>query len=430
MERFETLLRENMPVLERFIRFRVSHRFDAEDILQETCAAAARNEEKLNNPEAFKSWLLAIARNKCADYYRRKARVMEIPVDVLPAASFARGLYGRGEKSAVRDTLELLDSPEKQILYLYYFLEWPQARIAERLNIPLGTVKSRLHYARESFREKYPHPPKEKGANNMSAYIMPDKMPEYTIEKSNLPPFDVRWEEMMGWFIKPRLGEKLTWAMYDFPEKTRTEQCAMEVLGPAEVHGIQGVEIKAVETDPMDCNSAGGQKEVTRHFVAQLTDTHCRILAESHMENGIKKYYTFLDGGDFLDNWGFGEDNCGNEVNLAPKGDIFRDGNTVTTADKQFLLDVVGRYTVTIGGKAYDTVCVMDCYTYNDGVVSEQFLDRQGKTILWRRFNRNDWHFASYQKPWTKILPDNERITVNGGVYVHWYDCITDYILK
>ncbi|MBQ2798138.1 MAG: hypothetical protein IJF09_01985, partial [Ruminiclostridium sp.] len=73
--------------------------------------------------------------------------------------------------------------------------------------------------------------------------------------------------------------------------------------------------------------------------------------------------------------------------------------------------------------------CVMDIETYDGGVVSEQYLDKNGRTILWRRFNRNDWAKDRYKKNWTEILPDNECITVNGEVYVHWYDCITDYIL-
>ncbi len=66
-------------------------------------------------------------------------------------------------------------------------------------------------------------------------------------------------------------------------------------------------------------------------------------------------------------------------------------------------MDIVGRYTVTIGGKSYDTVCVMDIETYNCGVVSEQFLDKNGKTILWRRFNRDDWAIEYYQKKWSEI---------------------------
>lgn len=72
------------------------------------------------------------------------------------------------------------------------------------------------------------------------------------------------------------------------------------------------------------------------------------------------------------------------------------------SANKDFLLDIVGCYTVTIGGKSYDTVCVMDIETYDCGVVSEQFLDKNGKTILWRRFNRDNWAIDRYKKLWSR----------------------------
>ena len=72
---------------------------------------------------------------------------------------------------------------------------------------------------------------------------------------------------------------------------------------------------------------------------------------------------------------------------------------------------------------------VMDIETYNHGVVSEQFLDKNGKTILWRRFNRDDWAIDRYKKKWSEQLPENDQLTVNGVTYVQWYDCITDYIL-
>ena len=263
----------------------------------------------------------------------------------------------------------------------------------------------------------------------MKKEIMPVNMLEYTIRPSGKESFAVKWEEMMGWFIVPRVGETLCWAMHDFPERIRTEYTEMAVVGRAEVHGIEGVEITAKEHDPMYCNVTDNSQLAERRFVAQLTDTHCRALAESHMENGVRKCYTFLDGPDFLDNWGFGEDNCGNETNLSPKGDIKREGDTVVAADKEFLLDIVGRYTVTINDKTYDTVCVMDIETYNGGMATEQYLDQNGRTVLWRRFNRDDWAMDRYGTKWSERLSENERITVNGDTYVHWYDCITDYIL-
>lgn len=198
----------------------------------------------------------------------------------------------------------------------------------------------------------------------------------------------------------------------------------MQVIGKAKVHGIEGVELTARESSYSDKTAV-----INRTFIAQLTDDHCRYLAAFRNDGDVRNYITFLDGDEFLQNWGFGEDNCGNETNLMPKGDIQRSGNVVSGADKAFLLDIVGRYTVAINGKSYDTVCVMDIETYSGGIVSEQFLDKSGKTILWRRFNRDDWAFDHYKKKWSEQLPENERLIVNGNLYVHWYDCITDYIL-
>lgn len=428
MDEFEALLSRERGPVERFVRFRLPSQTDADDVLQEVYLTAFQRFGQIKDRNAFRPWLLSIARNKCNDYFREKARSMEIPIDAISESVLSYSRTGLRETSAVRETLGLLGDKDKQILYLYFWKELPQAEIARRLGLPLGTVKSRLHTAKQNFKSRYPYPIKLiQGGNTMKK--LPDMLPEYTIEESPLPPFPVRWEELMGWFIVPRLGEKLSWAMYDFPEKKRTELCVIEVVGKAQVHGIEGVEIAVTEYDPMDCNQTGTPDLAQRTIVAQLTDTHCRILAESHTEDGINKFFTFLDGEAFLGNWGFGENNCGNEIHLVPKGDITRSGSVVTGADKEFLLDVVGRYKVTIGGKVCDTVCIIDIETYNDGTLSEQFVDENGRTILWRRFNRDDWAIDRYGKPWSQLLPESERMLVNGQTYVHWYDCITDYIL-
>ncbi len=421
---FEELLREVEPALQRFVRFQIGNRQDAEDVLQETRLAAFRAFGALRDRQNFRAWIVEIARRKCADYYR--GRKPEIPLDELPENTLTQSLHGLTYSSPVRETLDELSDRDREILRLFYFEDLPQERIAAMLGIPVGTVKSRLHTAKQHFKDRYPYSPK--GEKTMLTK-MPATMPEYTITPSDKPPFPVKWEEIMGWFIVPKLGEKLEWAMYDFPEKKRTEYMLEEAVARAQVHGIEGVEILVKEYEPMENNRIDGRNFNERRLVAQLTDTHCRILAESHESGGVKRYYTFLDGDDFLDNWGFGEDNCGNETHISPKGDITRDGSAVTAKDKPFLLDVVGRYTVTVNGKSYDTICVMDIAAYDAGVVSEQFLDANGRTVLWRRFNADGWGYGRYQKLWTEMYPENETLTVNGETYVHWYDCITSYIL-
>lgn len=428
MTEFEILLNECKNAVERFVWFKLSSKADADDILQETYLTAFQKFDTLADKSHFKAWIISIARNKCNDYYRRKAKSVDVSIDELAEQPLTASRYGYVEQHDVYDTLESLSGNDKQIIDLFYIQGYNQSEISQRLNIPVGTVKSRLYTARNNFKRLYlPDTIYRKVDENMKK--LPEIMPEYTITRLDKEPFSVKWEELMGWFIVPKLGEKLNWAIYDFPKRNRTEYDEMQVIGKAEIHGIEGVEITAKQYAPMDCNKTDNDKIAERTFIAQLTDTHCRFLAESHISGEVKKCYTFLDGDEFIPNWGFGENNCGNEVNLSAKGDIIRNGSEITTADKPFLLDAVGRYEVKIGDKSYDTICVMDIETYDGGVVSEQYLDKNGRTILWRRFNRNDWAKDRYKKNWTEILPENERITVNGEVYVHWYDCITDYIL-
>lgn len=429
MDEFGKMLRDVSSGVERFVRYRLPSQSDADDVLQEVYLSAYRNFSGLKNKAAFKSWIISIARNKCNDYFRAKAAQMEISIEELSQQELSAGRLGISAVHTVRETLDRLGDKDKQILYLYFWKELPQTEIAKLLDIPVGTVKSRLHTAKQHFKNKHPYQTqKSKGDTTMQK--LPEYIPEYTIERLEAEPFSVRWEELQGWLIVPRLGQKLTWGMYDFPERKRTEYTEMEVVCRAEVHGIEGVEVVAVQFDPADYYRTGALDRVERRFVAQLTDTHSRYLAETHMEDGVRKCYTFLDGEAFLNNWGFGEDNCGNEVNLHPKGLLQREGNCVTGTIPREVVDVVGRYRVTIGGKSYDTVCVMDIECFNDAVASEQYVDQNGRTVLWRRFNRDDWAIDRFGgKPWSEKFPANERITINGETYVHWYDCISDYIL-
>ena len=439
---FEKLYLSCKSVLERFVYYRMPSKSDGDDILQEIAISAFKNMTEIKNPESFKSWIFKIAKNKCNDFYRNFAKRYEIPLDEITDTIVSMSRYGISDTQVVRETLSDLADKDKQILFLYYFKNKPQAEIASFLQIPLGTVKSRLHTAKQNFKEAYPFPPKpnktnkSKGENNMkNLKFLPDIMPEYKITQSTKTPFDVKWEENIGWFIIPKLGEKITWAMYDFPERTRSEVFDIKVTGRASVHGIEGVEIVSEERNTG--NATHKNADCARTFVAQLTDTHCRLLAESHIENSVRKYWTFLDGDEFLPNWGFGEDNCGKEVNLTPKGLIKKSGNDIISLKGKHLMDVIGRYEVEMNSKTYDTICLIDIELYDTGTLAEYYIDQNGRTVLWRRFNPNGWKIQRYNeyfncekgKLWSEMFPDNEQMTVNGEIYVHWYDCITDYIL-
>lgn len=420
---FEKLLAENRNVIERYAYFRISNYEDAQDIVQETYLSAFQQFHNLKNEAQFKSWLIRIVKNKCNDYYRKKQifTVDGVDLDMLVGKS------GVGERLELFEIINSLRDNDKEILNMYYFYGYSQEEISELLKIPVGTVKSRLYTARKNFKSQYTYSPKSKlkGEFNM---ILPKNMPEYRIIKADKEPFSVKCEELMGWLIIPKLNEKMKWALYDFPSRKQTERVEIEVVGKAIVHDIEGVEILAKEYNPVEANKIASDEYAERRFVAELTNTHCRFLAESHKENGITRYYTFLDDNEFTKNWGYGENNCGKETNLSPKGIVKREGDCITSPEN--VLDIVGRYTVEINGRQYDTVCLMDIETYDKGVVTEQYIDKNGRTILWRRFNADDWKLEKYNILWSDKLPDNERIIFNDKVYVHWYDCISDYIMQ
>ena len=168
-------------MLERFVRLRVGNSFDADDIIQETCISAYRSFSTLKDTALFKPWILCIARNKCTDYYRRLAKSMEIPVDRLSGERLRYGRVGVRVEPCVGETLSRLGDKDQQVLYLYYFCQWPQSEIAKYLGIPVGTVKSRLYTARANFKAYYPDQNLAKGGNEMKQ--LPDRLPEYKISK-------------------------------------------------------------------------------------------------------------------------------------------------------------------------------------------------------------------------------------------------------
>lgn len=422
---FEELLSTCKNALERLVFYKVNNKTDGEDILQAVYLTAFSKFDTLSNKDKFKTWIIAIARNKINDFYREKAKTLELPLDenICYETSFSR--IGLTVDEVVNETLSSLADKEKQILYLHYIKQKSQKEIAKTLGIPLGTVKSRLYTAKRSFREKYPYPPVSKGEKNMSK--LPDIMPDVKITKVDKPVFNVVWEEAMGWFIIPKLGEKISWAMYDYPQKTRSETVDLAVVGKAMVHGIEGVEIAVFENSPKEFNAIDSTMKADRTLVIQLTETHSRFLLESHFAGDVKHTSTFLDE-EFLKNWGYGVDNCGKETHIKPKGIISLDGDRITCKEKN-ALDVVGRYDVIVGRKTYDTILVVGIESCNGGLMSQTYLDKNGRTVLWRRFNKDDWAYKRYQQKWSERLPQNEKVYVNGETFVHWYDCITDYVL-
>ena len=157
MDEFENLLEAERISVERFVRFRMSSKSDADDVLQDVFLTAYQKFPQLKNKDVFKAWIIRIAHNKSNDYFRKKATQYEIPIDELTEKELSDSRHGVSVVNTVRETLSLLGDKDKQILYLYFWKEMPQSEIAKQLNIPVGTVKSRLHTAKQNFKNMYPY---------------------------------------------------------------------------------------------------------------------------------------------------------------------------------------------------------------------------------------------------------------------------------
>ena len=111
MDSFETLLARHRDAVERFVRFRLPAG-EAEDVLQEVYITAYQRFGQVRDGDSFKPWLLAIARSRCADWYRQRARRREVSLDGLPETVLAQSRMGLVEAVAVRAAVERLEPPD------------------------------------------------------------------------------------------------------------------------------------------------------------------------------------------------------------------------------------------------------------------------------------------------------------------------------
>jgi RNA polymerase sigma-70 factor, ECF subfamily len=146
---FDVLYRRySRPVFGLALR-RLGDRGRAEDAVQETFASiwrAARSYRPERGPGA--PWLYAVARNAITDRGRARS---EPPMDAPDSPSLEAGPAERAESSwtawRVHRALEELNTNERSVIELAYWSGLSQSEIAEFLNIPLGTVKTRTRAA-------------------------------------------------------------------------------------------------------------------------------------------------------------------------------------------------------------------------------------------------------------------------------------------
>ena len=121
------------------------------EVVQEAWLGIIRGIVKLRDPALFRPWAYRIVRNHAATWVKRRGRSRVREEDL--GRSHPVPEDREDGKESVRRALRSLPAPSRTVLALHYLDDLPLKEIAIRLDLPLGTVKSRLHYARERLRE-------------------------------------------------------------------------------------------------------------------------------------------------------------------------------------------------------------------------------------------------------------------------------------
>lgn len=132
----------------------------AQDAVQEALVRAWRDIRGLRDPGRFDAWLYRLTVHACLDQARRRRRrVVEVALDPLqlPGSPDSSGDLVR--RDLLDQALRSLDPAHRAVVALHYLLGMPLRDVADALEIPVGTAKSRLHYALKTMRSGVLEPP-------------------------------------------------------------------------------------------------------------------------------------------------------------------------------------------------------------------------------------------------------------------------------
>jgi RNA polymerase sigma-70 factor (ECF subfamily) len=125
------------------------------DVTQESWLGIVRGIRRLNDPARLRPWLYRIVTNKANDWIRTAAQIRALPTEVAPRRA-PDGPSGVDVSTDLEGILRQLPVRSRVVLTLYYLEGLGLSEVARVLDVPAGTVKSRLYHARNEFKELWP----------------------------------------------------------------------------------------------------------------------------------------------------------------------------------------------------------------------------------------------------------------------------------
>lgn len=150
---FAELVRAAAVRLDQIARFVLRDPELARDAVQEGLFRAWRDLPGLRDPDRFDGWLRRLTLNACMDQTRRRRRrPPEVTLLNLHAPAIADAAMSIADRELIEGVLHRLDEHARAIIVLHYYIGLPLTEVAASLEIPIGTVKSRLHRALREMR--------------------------------------------------------------------------------------------------------------------------------------------------------------------------------------------------------------------------------------------------------------------------------------
>ena len=152
---FEELFQRHQPPLRYYVRRMIGGSDQCEDILQNIWLTVLRNLRKLRQPGSFRVWLYKIARTKVYQQLRQNRRFPSLTDELtLPLQASREDNFSAEDAATIHKNLAHLSPEHREVLVLRFLEDMSYQQIAELLDCSIGTVRSRIHYAKCSLREK------------------------------------------------------------------------------------------------------------------------------------------------------------------------------------------------------------------------------------------------------------------------------------
>jgi RNA polymerase sigma-70 factor, ECF subfamily len=151
-EALELLLRSIQPSLHRYLRGLIGQN-DADDILQDVLVLVFRKLTWLESPGLFRPWVFRIA-SRAAFRHSRKARLQQVDDETMLEGAPAPEIRPAGDLLQRLESTNTISPASRAVLLLHFKEDMTLAEVAAVLDLPLGTVKSRLAYGLSALRRQ------------------------------------------------------------------------------------------------------------------------------------------------------------------------------------------------------------------------------------------------------------------------------------